>query len=231
MHPGTAAAITTSGTWAWSWGRALPSQGTDGRGEPMSPISKTPPALDVDGLLDDPARRSSCAAVPGAWGRPPRPPRSGCAPPSGDGTSSSSPWTRRAARPVDGPVGARQQPAQDRDRRRRRVARHDARHEADVRRDRRGARRPGPREADPRQPLLPVAVVQPVRDAGVHGDGEARAAAPVRCLGPDRRRHPTVPQRAGLPGRARADGPLPRRPLHEDPRGARPRPAAASASR
>ena len=46
------------------------------------------------------------------------------------------------------------------------------------------------------------------RDAGVHGDGEARSAARGgggdRLLGPDRGRHPAGPLGAGLPGRARA---------------------------
>jgi len=34
--------------------------------------------------------------------------------------------------------------------------------------------------ADPREPVLPVAVVRFLRHPGVHGDGEARAAAPGR---------------------------------------------------
>ena len=64
-----------------------------------------------------------------------------------------------------------------------RTARDDAGHEADVRRRRRGAldARAGP--ADPRQPLLPVAVLVVRRDAGVHGDGEAGPAAGQRRSG------------------------------------------------
>ena len=74
--------------------------------------------------------------------------------------------------------------------------------------------------ADPGQPLLPVAVVQLRRHAGVHGDGEARPAAGREPLGPHRRRHPAEPVRAGLPRRAAAARLVPRRPVHPDPDGA-----------
>ena len=66
---------------------------------------------------------------------------------------------------------------------RRAAARDDARHEADLRRDHRGARRPRAGPPDPGEPLLPVAVVQLRRHAGVHGDGEARPAPPLATSG------------------------------------------------
>ena len=113
-------------------------------------------------------------------------------------------------RQVDGvETGQRRQPARD-----------DARHEADVRRDRGGARRPGPGRADPGQPLLPVAVLQLRRDAGVHGHGEARSAQARRRVGPHRGRHPAEPFRARLPRRAAAARPVPRR--QADPAADRP---------
>ncbi|CAA9285975.1 MAG: Arsenical pump-driving ATPase TEMP, partial [uncultured Corynebacteriales bacterium] len=118
------------------------------------------------------------------------------------------------AGPVDGadragqrpPPGGRRRPGQGR-----RAARDDAGHEADVRRDRRRALDPGPGRADLREPLLPVAVLVLRRDAGVHGDGEAQPAARAGRVGPDRRGHPAVPVRAGLPGRAAAAGAVPGR--------------------
>ena len=58
--------------------------------------------------------------------------------------------------------------------------------------------------ADPGQPLLPVAVRELRRHAGVHGDGEAGPAARTGRVGPDRGRHAAEPLRAGLPGRARS---------------------------
>ena len=112
-----------------------------------------------------------------------------------------------APRAVDGPDRARQRaPAGGRRRcgQRRRAARDDARHEADVRRDRARARLGGQGRADPRQPLLPVAVVVVLRHAGVHGDGEARPAARDRRVGPHRRRHATIAVGARLPRRAKA---------------------------
>ncbi len=119
------------------------------------------------------------------------------------------------ARPVHGHRLARQRPAPGQGRRgRRRTARHDARHEADLRRDRRGARRRRAGRRDPRQPLLPVALGGLRGHAGVHGDGEAGAAAVARRVGPDRRRHPSVPVRAGLPGRPEAARLVPRRQVH-----------------
>ena len=87
------------------------------------------------------------------------------------------------AGPVDGAHRARQHPARGRRRRRAAAVRDDARHEAHVRR--RGARalHARTRRADLRQPLLPVAVVLLRRDAGVHGDGEARPAGRARTSG------------------------------------------------
>ena len=69
------------------------------------------------------------------------------------------------AGPVDGPDLAGQHPAAGAAARRgrggrRQPARHDARHEADLRRDRRGAFRSRPGLADPGEPVLPVAVVE-----------------------------------------------------------------------
>ena len=84
---------------------------------------------------------------------------------------------------------------------RRRTARDDAGHEADVRRHRRRALHARAGRADPREPLLPDAVVVLRRDAGVHGDGEAGPAAGQRPVGPDHRRHPAVAVGAGLPRR------------------------------
>ena len=56
------------------------------------------------------------------------------------------------------------------------------------------------------------------RDAGVHGDGEARPDPPRRPHGgelrPDRGRHAAVTLGAGLPRRPRAALELPRRPVH-----------------
>ena len=129
-----------------------------------------------------------------------------------------------AAGPVDGDRGARQHPAAGRRRRqdsdgRRQPRRDDARHEAHLRR---GGREPGqPREgaADPGEPVLHRAVELVRGDAGVHGDGEARAdprrRAARRHLRPDRRRHPAVAVGAGLPRRSRAALELPRRPVHQ----------------
>jgi anion-transporting ArsA/GET3 family ATPase len=80
---------------------------------------------------------------------------------------------------VDGALRARQHaPRRGRDRRlgRRLARRDDAGHEAHVRRDRRRARRARQGPGDPGQPLLPSALVLLRRHAGVHGDGEARAA-------------------------------------------------------
>ena len=96
-----------------------------------------------------------------------------------------------------------------------RTARDDAGHEAHVRRHRRGAFHARAGGADPRQSLLPVAVLVLRRDAGVHGDGEAGPAAGDRAVGPDHRRHPAVAIGAGLPRRPEPDEPLPRRP--DDP--------------
>ena len=110
---------------------------------------------------------------------------------------------------------------------RRRALRDDARHEAHLRRDRAAARRPGTRRADPREPLLPVALQLVRRHAGVHGDGEARPAAPGgrrdRRVGPRHRRHPAEPLRARLPRRAGAARVLPRRSVHPHPAGPGPR--------
>ena len=80
-------------------------------------------------------------------------------------------------------------------------------------------------EADLRQPLLPGAVVLVLRHAGVHGDGEAGAAAGQRPVGPDHRRHPAVAVGAGLPRRPEPDEPLPRR--HDDPAADRAQPGRA----
>ncbi len=158
---------------------------------------------------------SSSAAARAVWARPPRRPRSGCAPPSAAARSCvlTVDPARRLAQSM-GLTSLDNTPAAGgRHRRRggRQPARDDAGHEAHLRRDRRGARRPGPGRADPGQPLLPVAVVQLRRDAGVHGDGEARPAAPVRRVGPDRGGHAAEPVGARLPRRAGAAGPVPRR--------------------
>ena len=90
-------------------------------------------------------------------------------------------------------------------RQRRRAARDDARHEADVRRDR-ARRTPTPDRAEQiLQPLLPVAVVvaSPARRSTWRWRSSASCARPGR-VGPDRRRHPAVPVGAGLPRRAEA---------------------------
>ena len=136
---------------------------------------------------------------------------------------------RAPARAVDGPHSAGQHPAPGEGRRRdeRRLARRDdAGHEAHLRR---GGHRPlhaRARPGDPGQPVLPVAVVELLRHAGVHGDGEARPAAVRGALGPDRRRHATEPVRAGLPRRTEAARLLPRRQVHPDLDGRRRSPAA-----
>src|SRR3954454_6758844 len=102
-------------------------------------------------------------------------------------------------------------------RERRPAGRDDAGHEADVRRRRAAARDPGEGRADPCESVLPSVVVVLRGDAGVHGDGEARAAAQAgradRRLGPDRRRHPAVALGAGLPGRPGAAGVVAGRPV------------------
>ena len=58
--------------------------------------------------------------------------------------------------------------------------------------------------------------------AGVHGDGEAWPASRPGQVGPGRRRHPAVAQRAGLPGRAKAVGQLHGQPAVAAAAGARP---------
>ena len=98
--------------------------------------------------------------------------------------------------------------------------RDDARHEAHLRRGRGGPGHPREGEADPGEPLLHRAVLLVRRDAGVHGDGEARPAPPRRHGGrqlrPDRRRHSTVPLGPGLPRRPGAAVVVPRRALRPD---------------
>ena len=83
----------------------------------------------------------------------------------------------------------------------------DARHEAHVRRARRQvlvvARA---RAAAPRQPPLQVRLDVARRDAGVHGDGEARRRAARPALRPRHPRHAADRERARLPRRARAPG-------------------------
>ncbi len=131
------------------------------------------------------------------------------------------------ARTVDGAHRAGQHPAPGQGGRRDRgrpARRDDARHEADVRRDRRRPLHPRARQEDPGQPLLPIAVVLVLRDAGVHGDGEAGAAEGDGELGAGRRRHPADPFGAGLPRRAAEPGPLPRRPAAAPARRSRRRP-------
>ncbi|CAA9282095.1 MAG: Arsenical pump-driving ATPase TEMP, partial [uncultured Blastococcus sp.] len=98
---------------------------------------------------------------------------------------------------------------------RRRTARDDAGHEADVRRHRHRSLDAGAGEGDPGEPLLPGTLLVLRRNAGVHGHGEARPAAGQRPVGPDHRRHPAVPVGAGLPRRPEPDEPLPGR--HDDP--------------
>ncbi|CAA9252728.1 MAG: Arsenical pump-driving ATPase TEMP, partial [uncultured Blastococcus sp.] len=121
-----------------------------------------------------------------------------------------------AAGPVPRAGGAGQRAAAGRGRRgRRRAARDDAGHEADVRRHRHRSFHARPRPGDPGEPLLPDAVVLLLRHAGVHGDGEAGPAAGQRPVGPDHRRHPTVAVGAGLPRRPQPHEPVPRR--HHDP--------------
>ena len=177
-----------------------------------------------------PAPASSSAAAPAASARPPRPPRSRCGPPSAAARSWCSPSTR--------PDGWRSRWASRRSTTPRgrspgvggaRLARRDdARHEADLRRGRGGAGHPGEGEADPREPLLHRVVVVVRRDAGVHGDGEARPAPARRPRGrhlrPDRRRHAPVALGPGLPRRPRAAVVVPRRPVRPDAARAGPRP-------
>ena len=60
------------------------------------------------------------------------------------------------------------------------------------------------RRRDSGEPVLPDRRHVARGHAGVHGDGEARPAAGRGQVGPGRRRHPAVAQRAGLPRRAEA---------------------------
>ena len=66
------------------------------------------------------------------------------------------------------------------------------------------ATRPREGRADSGEPVLPIAVVEFRRYAGVHGDGETRAAARLRPVGSHRRRHPT--SRSALDFSMRRDG-------------------------
>ena len=136
--------------------------------------------------------------------------------------------------PPAGPVArggrAGQHPAagaRHRHRQRRQPRRDDAGHEADLRRGRAGALDARDRRVDPGEPVLRRPVVPVRRDAGVHGDGEARPAARGggggRHLGPDRRRHPAGAFGAGLPGCPRAPQLAARRPLPQGAAGRRAR--------
>ena len=80
-----------------------------------------------------------------------------------------------------------------------------------------------PRRGDSGEPVLPNRRHVARGHAGVHGDGEARPAARRGQVGPGRRRHSAVAQRARLPRRAKAPRQLHGQPAVAAAAGARPR--------